>query len=85
VGFEPTISVFEEAKTVHVLDSAATVIGKLTDYAVHTKGDGQGTQHAIQVGKPKDTNMWNICAKCILKKGNAKEWTGGFIWLSIVT
>jgi hypothetical protein len=27
VGFEPTISVFELAKTVHVLNRAATVIG----------------------------------------------------------
>jgi hypothetical protein len=27
VGFEPTIPVFELAKTVHVLDRAATVIG----------------------------------------------------------
>jgi hypothetical protein len=27
VGFEPTISVFEQAKAVHALDSAATVIG----------------------------------------------------------
>jgi hypothetical protein len=27
VGFEPTILVFERAKTVHVLDRAATVIG----------------------------------------------------------
>jgi hypothetical protein len=29
VGFEPTIPVFERAKTVHALDRAATVIGKL--------------------------------------------------------
>jgi hypothetical protein len=29
VGFEPTITVFEGAKTVHALDSAATVIGKI--------------------------------------------------------
>jgi hypothetical protein len=28
VGFEPTILVFERAKTVHALDRAATVIGK---------------------------------------------------------
>jgi hypothetical protein len=28
VGFEPTIPVFERAKTVHALDSAAIVIGK---------------------------------------------------------
>jgi hypothetical protein len=27
VGFEPTISVFEQAKTVHALDRAVTVIG----------------------------------------------------------
>jgi hypothetical protein len=27
VGFEPTIPVFERAKTIHVLDRAATVIG----------------------------------------------------------
>jgi hypothetical protein len=27
VGFEPTIPVFEQAKTVHVLDGAAIVIG----------------------------------------------------------
>jgi hypothetical protein len=29
MGFEPTISVFERAKTVHALDRAATVIVKL--------------------------------------------------------
>jgi hypothetical protein len=28
VEFEPTIPVFERAKTVHVLDRAATVIGQ---------------------------------------------------------
>jgi hypothetical protein len=28
VGFEPTIPVFERAKTVHALDCAATVIGQ---------------------------------------------------------
>jgi hypothetical protein len=27
MGFEPTILVFERAKTVHILDRAATVIG----------------------------------------------------------
>jgi hypothetical protein len=32
VGFEPTIPAFERAKTVHALDSAATVIiSKLTN------------------------------------------------------
>jgi hypothetical protein len=28
MGFEPTIPVFDRVKTVHALDSAATVIGK---------------------------------------------------------
>jgi hypothetical protein len=30
VGLEPTIPVFERAKTVHALDRAATVIGKIS-------------------------------------------------------
>jgi hypothetical protein len=29
VGFEPTIPVFERAKTVHALDRTATVIGEI--------------------------------------------------------
>jgi hypothetical protein len=29
VGFEPTIPVFERAKTIHALDRAATVIGAM--------------------------------------------------------
>jgi hypothetical protein len=32
VGFEPTIPVFEWAKTVHALDRATTVIGKFSSY-----------------------------------------------------
>jgi hypothetical protein len=32
VGFEPTIPVFERAKTVHSLASAATVIGTNSNY-----------------------------------------------------
>jgi hypothetical protein len=32
VGFEPTIPVFERAKTVHALDRAATVIGYASPY-----------------------------------------------------
>jgi hypothetical protein len=31
VAFEPTITVFERAETVHALDSAATVIGSNSD------------------------------------------------------
>jgi hypothetical protein len=32
VGFEPTIPVLERAKTVHALDRAATLIGKISLY-----------------------------------------------------
>jgi hypothetical protein len=31
VGFEPTIPVFERAKTVHASNGAATVIGRATN------------------------------------------------------
>jgi hypothetical protein len=31
LGFEPTIPVFQRAKTVHALDGAAIVIGRITD------------------------------------------------------
>jgi hypothetical protein len=34
VGFEPTIPVFERAKTVHALDRAATVIGSLVKHSL---------------------------------------------------
>jgi hypothetical protein len=32
VGFEPTIPIFERAKTAHALDRSAAVIGILTSY-----------------------------------------------------
>jgi hypothetical protein len=34
VGFEPTISVFEWAKTIHALDRAANVIGSFITYII---------------------------------------------------
>jgi hypothetical protein len=37
VGFEPTIPVFERAKTVHALDRATTVIGNLSTYLTDFK------------------------------------------------
>jgi hypothetical protein len=42
LGFEPTIPVFERAKTVHALDRAATVIGKymrVTNFSFSLKHD----------------------------------------------
>jgi hypothetical protein len=44
VGFEPTITVFERVKTVHVLDGAAIVIGQqndLTDQITNQKNGHQ--------------------------------------------
>jgi hypothetical protein len=46
VGFEPTISVFVRAKTVHDLDSAATVVGIMLYISVHRPplwSSGQGS------------------------------------------
>jgi hypothetical protein len=34
VGFEPTITAFERAKTVHALDRTASVIGSLRNYTL---------------------------------------------------
>jgi hypothetical protein len=36
IRFEPTISAFERAKTAHVLDRAATVIGNFTSKQIYT-------------------------------------------------
>jgi hypothetical protein len=54
VGLEPTISVFERAKTVHALDRAATVIGrrgisiwKLSRQKKSTAEIGRGIVQAI--------------------------------------
>jgi hypothetical protein len=41
VGFKPTIPGFEQAKTVHALDRAATVIGILVITTVQIKALGQ--------------------------------------------
>jgi hypothetical protein len=38
VGFEPTIPASEGAKTVHALDRAATVIGKVPNMVVVKEG-----------------------------------------------
>jgi hypothetical protein len=43
VRFEPTIPMFERAKTVHALDRAATAIGLPTVYGItKTEKGGQG-------------------------------------------
>jgi hypothetical protein len=47
MGFEPTIPVFERAKTVHALDRAATVIGISTVSFVSIffkKGENESTK-----------------------------------------
>jgi hypothetical protein len=42
VGFEPTIPVFEQAKTVHALDRATTVIGSMLNYMAMGNDHPQG-------------------------------------------
>jgi hypothetical protein len=41
VGFEPTIPAFEQAKTIHALDRAATAIGITVDYSKQISTDLQ--------------------------------------------
>jgi hypothetical protein len=56
VEFEPTIPAFKRTKTVHALDRAATVIGKLQitkwNYE-QTPGPRQG----LNIGQPEEKNM----------------------------
>jgi hypothetical protein len=53
VGFESTISMLERAKTVHVLDRAATVIGSCE--SVHLKVHGLCSLiHACGSLRPKE-------------------------------
>jgi hypothetical protein len=40
MGFEPTIPVFGRAKTVHALDSAASLIGTFLSVSYILKGSG---------------------------------------------
>jgi hypothetical protein len=56
VGIEPTISVLERAKTVHVLDRAATVIGRPCHFttskassSTHCIGDWVGPRAGLDV------------------------------------
>jgi hypothetical protein len=44
VGFEPTIPAFEQAKTVHALDLAVTVIGSSWKYYVEIEIKGTWTE-----------------------------------------
>jgi hypothetical protein len=49
MGFEPTITAFERAKTIHTLDHADTVIGGLTHIAklIHRKGKKTGKVKSV--------------------------------------
>jgi hypothetical protein len=54
VGFEPTIPVFERAKTVHALDRAANVIGRLLSCAAKTRRPPQNNETVA-------IRMWQRC------------------------
>jgi hypothetical protein len=49
VGFEPTIPAFERAKTVHALDSAADLCGRLVAFSTNWNPL-----------KCKDLTVWNV-------------------------
>jgi hypothetical protein len=52
VGFEPMIPVFERAKTVHALNRAATVIGKMIIYWTEFHSSYElSTQRCIKISK----------------------------------
>jgi hypothetical protein len=51
VRFEPTITVFELAKTVHALDRAATVIGSHGAHYHILQPDGSGSLQTLPVGR----------------------------------
>jgi hypothetical protein len=50
VGFEPTIPVFERAKTVHALDGATTVIGFVNYYETYCAGGNRDSSVGIATG-----------------------------------
>jgi hypothetical protein len=57
VGFEPTIPVFERAKTVHALDCAATVIGYTVTFTCIKENSAMTLQitHSTYMMIPPDT------------------------------
>jgi hypothetical protein len=61
MGFEPTIAMFERAKTVHILDRAATVLG-LQDLYSH---EMLGTPSYINLSYALKTKL-----QCKIYKGN---------------
>jgi hypothetical protein len=57
VGFKPTIPVFERAKTVHALDSAATVTGRPGSIPVQNYRQSESFT--------KNTEIGNVHCKCV--------------------
>jgi hypothetical protein len=56
VGFEPTISAFKRAKTIHALARAATVIGSVLIYRHGNKHRNWSTQRSAPVMRYRITN-----------------------------
>jgi hypothetical protein len=57
VGFEPTISKSERAKTVHALDRATTVTGYHSRF---TKREGASDTHSIDLGANPEVHQKNV-------------------------
>jgi hypothetical protein len=56
MGFEPTISVFEQAKTIHALDRAVTQLGTEVDIASLNKL--QSSQLSFGISKCYPFVLW---------------------------
>jgi hypothetical protein len=67
VGFEPTIPVFKQAKTVHILDGAATVIG--------TAKYSNSIQHSVTIfAKINEINSLTYSPFSIQPESNLIVW-----------
>jgi hypothetical protein len=73
MGFEPRISVFERAKTVHALDGAATVIGKIASYrsqkqyyTIILDKPHRGYKNNTAMKKPQKGGYIHICEERIV-------------------
>jgi hypothetical protein len=64
VGIEPTIPVFERAKTVHALDRAVTLIGSSTELTGYLNPRHQRVKMAVMSEEEKEIALILSIRKC---------------------
>jgi hypothetical protein len=78
VGFEPTIPVFQRAKTVHASDLAATVIGHTSHINIYISKYYQRTQNRNDTLKKNTARsfvtLYNLRLCTVLKLDNSLLW-----------